>query len=656
MFRKLISNLPFNPSLLGTVSFYAKRVKAEESLRRLGFGFVALAMFIQMFAVMAPPEKSLAYSSDYIINGLRTRDDILRAWDGQTTDKNVAAIYSRFGLTREDIAALPMQPNVTLRSDRADYWTIGRTSLSAVSKAGSIQQVYKDSEVPINAGPDTVYLRQLRAWDIINPYNTYRAFEGTKNGQKYWILVDCGNFTQVGQPNLTEPALEFRKTIRGGPQVLKPGEEFSFMFEYRNQVPGSQLAQDVILRDTFDLANFDIISSYIEGQPGVSVQRYMNGASMALPLGNVPFSEQFKLAARVSVRLKNNLPNGTKACNAAKLTANNAAEVWSGGGNLCVTVITPCPLDSAISSTDPACVTPAVACRVTNSAVNRTTKSFTLHTRVTSSNQKMTTIRSYVYDFGDGSAVQTKRSAAYEDTESHTYEDGSYNSTVVINYSTGTGDSQTDQSVACSAPIESKPDQPLSQSKEARNLTQNLDAEATPGSKAKAGDTIEYTLITNNSYGYDRANVNISDYIGDILEYATLDEAFLKQQGGTFDGTSKTVSWNDQNVKADSQLKKVFRVQMKSPIPSTNQPGAMTTSFDCQISNKFGNQLDIKVDCPVVKSAEYVTERLPNTGPGTSLVIGFVASAIFAYFFARSRLLAQELEIIRTDFAQTGGV
>ncbi|MDQ3123437.1 MAG: hypothetical protein M3Q14_02020, partial [bacterium] len=172
MFRKLVSNLPFNPSLLDSVAFYGKRIHAEESMRRLGFGFVALAMLVQMFAVIVPPEKSLAYSNDYIINGLNSRDDILRAWDGKTSDQNVAAIYGRFGLTRDDILALPLKPNVSLRSDSADYWTIGRTSLSAVSKADQIKDIYKDSEIPVTAGPATVYLRQLRAWDIVNSYNT----------------------------------------------------------------------------------------------------------------------------------------------------------------------------------------------------------------------------------------------------------------------------------------------------------------------------------------------------------------------------------------------------------------------------------------------------------------------------------------------------
>jgi hypothetical protein len=647
MFRKLVSNLPFNPSLLGSVAFYAKRMHAEESLRRVGCGFVVLAMVVQMFAVITPPEKSLAYSSDYIINGLKTRDDILRAWDGKTADKNVSAIYGRFGLSREDIAALPMYPNATIRSDRADYWTMGRTSLSAVSKSAKIKGIYKDSEIPITAGTSTIYLRQLRAWDIVNPYNTYRAFEGTKYGKKFWILVDCGNLTQVGVPPLKKPALEFRKTIDGGPRTLKPGETFSFRFEYRNRIPDSVPAENVMLRDDLDLSKFEIVSP--KSLP-------MSGSILNYPLGTVSYTESFKTALVLTVRLKSNIDNGAKACNVATLKASNAPEVSSGGPYLCITVVNPCPLDSSLSKTDPRCATPVLACTLTNTDVNRTTKLFTMKTKVTSSNPTLTKINSYVYDYGDGSSVQIKKSNSYQDTASHTYKDGSYTATVVVNYTIGTGTAQTDQSVACSGKIESEPDRPLSQTKTARNLTQNLNEEKTASTKAKANDTLEYNLTTHNTYGYARINVHTSDYIGDILEYASLDEAFLKQQGGKFDAEAKTVSWNNQTVAANSNLTNVFRVKLKPKIPATNRPGTMTTSYDCQLSNKFGNQLDIPVDCPLPKSAEYITKRLPNTGPGTSLIIGFTLTTVVAYFFARTRLLRKELELIRTDFAQTGGI
>ena len=67
MFKKLLSNLPFNPSLIGQVSFYAKRMHQETAIRRVGLIFVLLAFFVQFFAVISPPEPSLAASGNDII-------------------------------------------------------------------------------------------------------------------------------------------------------------------------------------------------------------------------------------------------------------------------------------------------------------------------------------------------------------------------------------------------------------------------------------------------------------------------------------------------------------------------------------------------------------------------------------------------------------
>lgn len=655
MFRKLVSNLPFNPSLLGNLGFYAKRIKEEEVLRRFGFGFVALAMFIQMFAVIAPPEKSLAYSSDYIINGIRNRTDILRAWDGQTGDRNVAEIYQKFGITREDIASLPLNPNVTIRSNQRDYWTMGRTSLSAVSKANRIKPQYKNNEFAVNYGAGNVYIRQLRAWDIVNPVNSYLAFQGvSKNtGQTFWILVDCGNLTFSSKPELSKPKLEIRKTINGNPSVLKPGDSFTYRFEWRNPVQSS-IAQGVTLTDVLPTEHIDIVQT--------SRTLSSSGRSTTLGIGNLGYSSGYQTMT-VRAKVKSNVAHNQKVCNSVKLTSSNAGE--ANGGPVCFTVSNPpkpepkpepCPYDGSIPKSDSKCVAPAVACQVSVANINRTNKDFTLRTKVSSTNEYLTSIVSYAYDFGDGSAKQTKSSSAYEDSVTHRYDDGSYTASVVVNYRVGRGSTQTSQSANCSAPIDSQPDQPLSQEKTVTNLTQNLDEKVTLKHKVKAGDTLEYNLVTNNTYDYDRANVNVSDYIGDVLDYAELDEAFLKSQGGTFDKEAKTLSWSSQTVKASSSLNNKFRVKIKDPIPSTNQPSKLTTSFDCMISNKFGDQIDLEVDCPLPKSAEYITERLPDTGPGTSLAIGFTATSIIAYFFARSRLLAKELDIIRTDFAQTGGV
>lgn len=75
------------------------------------------------------------------------------------------------------------------------------------------------------------------------------------------------------------------------------------------------------------------------------------------------------------------------------------------------------------------------------------------------------------------------------------------------------------------------------------------------------------------------------------------------------------------------------------------------------MTNVYGNVVEIKLPQNLTKTVELVTTtQLPNTGPGTSLIIGFSLTMIIGYFFARSRLLAKEMDIVRLDFNSAGGV
>jgi hypothetical protein len=69
----------------------------------------------------------------------------------------------------------------------------------------------------------------------------------------------------------------------------------------------------------------------------------------------------------------------------------------------------------------------------------------------------------------------------------------------------------------------------------------------------------------------------------------------------------------------------------------------------------YGNQVTIKLPSDVVKTTEIVTQTLPNTGPGETMaaVVGF--TVFVSYFFARTRLFAKEMDIVRTDYATSGG-
>src|SRR3982750_3374656 len=110
MFKKLLANLPFNPGLIDQVSFYHQRLRQEAGIRRLGFLMMALALVVQLVAALAPAQKSLAASSNDILNGITNKNSILRSWD--TNSGHIQQIYGKFGITRQNIAAIPGQnPN-----------------------------------------------------------------------------------------------------------------------------------------------------------------------------------------------------------------------------------------------------------------------------------------------------------------------------------------------------------------------------------------------------------------------------------------------------------------------------------------------------------------------------------------------------------------
>src|SRR3989344_1853723 len=146
MFNKLLSNVAVNPSALNQFAFYSKRLRKEQSIRRLGLFFIISSMIVQIFASIIPAEKSLAYSDNHIINGIKTRQDIIKAWDRSGSD--VSSIYSKFGVTRQDIMNLPEQPNATIRSTaNNNYWSIGRNSLTGYR---NVENQYKNQEIALS--------------------------------------------------------------------------------------------------------------------------------------------------------------------------------------------------------------------------------------------------------------------------------------------------------------------------------------------------------------------------------------------------------------------------------------------------------------------------------------------------------------------------
>lgn len=102
MFRKIISNLSFSPSLVGELGFYAKQLKHEERIRLFGLVFTALALIIHSIAALSPPESANnAHANDMLYGGIASQADLLAKYD--RNEQNIRDIMSSLGITRSEL-------------------------------------------------------------------------------------------------------------------------------------------------------------------------------------------------------------------------------------------------------------------------------------------------------------------------------------------------------------------------------------------------------------------------------------------------------------------------------------------------------------------------------------------------------------------------
>lgn len=182
------------------------------------------------------------------------------------------------------------------------------------------------------------------------------------------------------------------------------------------------------------------------------------------------------------------------------------------------------------------------------------------------------------------------------------------------------------------------------QTKVARNVTQG-DVDATK-TAAKALDQITYTLNIQN-VGKAPIDVPIVENLADVLEYATLSEP----GDGKYDSAEKTLTWPTVSLKPGEKQSRIFTVRMMETIPAMNQGTSNKTSYDCKMTNTFGNAIDVGVECPVQKQfVEQTAAELPHTGPRENMIFAVIVFSIVTYFYARSRQLKKEVRLIRRDF------
>lgn len=162
---------------------------------------------------------------------------------------------------------------------------------------------------------------------------------------------------------------------------------------------------------------------------------------------------------------------------------------------------------------------------------------------------------------------------------------------------------------------------------------------------AKENDRVSFTITAKNSGG-TAERVTLEDNLGDVLEYSTL----VDRGGGSFNETTKVLSWPAVNLQPGATETRTFAVKVLDTIPATPQGQSDASSYNCVMENVFGTvDVSVPVTCAPPKVVERVVTELPKTGPTENMIFAAVVLAVVTFFFFRSKQLGKEVRLIRRD-------
>lgn len=657
MFRKLISNLPFHPTLLGQVAFYVHRLKQEAFLRRIGFILIALTMIVQIFAVISPSKPSLAASQTDIIYGAGNKQGIIKAYAN-----------NRDSIGHTDIQAI------------FNHYDIGKAEIEKATptKIGSRDHKFTSTGRGTSPGPDTfisipgaanggIYERSLNNWDRNNYENFYDTYTGvSKSGVRFWINKDCGNIMFI--EGSLKPSLEIIKT-RTTKASVAPGDAVTYEIQFRNK--GAAPAVGTVIKDTL-AGEFEYIShkSTVDvkfSRSGQSLQWKIDGRGNVLP----PSDRWHKITIYLKARV---ITAATKqVCNASTIDANNAGAASSKNSQSarCVTITTPkcpgtglpipvggvkncsvtCP-DGSTVAYNQSCKIPQLSCQSLNIIGSPSWDSRKFETTIITQTGAAPKQVDY---FVNDQKVASEPWVGNGTTQKFDYKfskEGAYK--IRAELVAKTGAVQATGGCAISTTID-KPTEPTPRivtDKNVANVTQKIaDANNTT---AKPGDNLRYTLtITNAGDGVAKNLALTGEYgesINDVLEYSDLTD----KGDATFDPTTNYLTWSAVTIQPGQTITKTFSVKVKDPLPATPISASDPLSYDFVMHNKYGRVVSVKLDKPATKVVEQAATTLPNTGPSSSMMVTVFTVIIIGYFFFRSRLLARELELVHREYSAGG--
>lgn len=656
MFKKLVSEAPLNPNIISQIRFYSARLHQEESLRRLGLIFTVLAISVQMLAVFVPAKQTNAASMNNLIYGASNKQmvvDALRTGKDSKGRNDIKEIFAYYGITLSDVEK---STDTIVKSRERSYVTTGRGHSSGL-----------DTAVSIPGTSSTIYERSLNVWDIKNYENCYNAITGKASGtgelknKTFWILLgNCGT-TTGGCGNITfetpakEPSPEIIKKATGNGS-FKPGETITYLINYRNK--GLAAMNNVAIADTI-ASDYEYIS-YTSSQ-GLALSQ--NGQTLRWVLPVLQPSQTWH-EIRLTLKIKSTKEPKKRVCNAAEMTSSNSSKTSSTNSESerCIDVDNTCPgtnLPIPDGGIEKCLVTCPDGSTVTYDNPNNCPEPVVICNYLKVTDKPSWKERDYEIDiyaarFGELTDLkilindnEVKNFGKVAESKKFNYKHDFKNSGNYTVRVTGTPKKGTKFNTGGSCTLSESilpPTALISLKKAVRNITQKIDD--ANNKTARGGDELEYTLTISNSGTTAALNYVIdSDNLNDVLEYADL----ASYNEAIYDKVNQRLTWPAATVPAGGSLVKKFTVKVKNPIPTTPPALSDATSYDYRMRNIFGNEVIVKLDRPTSGAIYQSIDKLPDTGPGSSMLVSFMTLAIVGYFFARNKLLIKEVDIVKNE-------
>lgn len=188
MFRKLISNLSYSPSLIGEVAKLATRLKHEEKLRRIGLIALLIALICNLLALVNPPESSNTASGyDFLYGGVHSKSALLEAYS--SNDAHFRDVVSTLGITKSELETSTPQ---TISTTHSKLYLVSRKPLGAPHNTHFVTS-YK----PQNRAESDLYLSPLRTLDTtklsLASGSKHQAFTGqSAKAGRFAVLAASG--------------------------------------------------------------------------------------------------------------------------------------------------------------------------------------------------------------------------------------------------------------------------------------------------------------------------------------------------------------------------------------------------------------------------------------------------------------------------------